>query len=83
MTELCRECGKPTDEPVAVALDHVASTGGHTIYVCPVCRYALGLVPLDQHPAGSLGFPRYEDCIPETERVWGMRPPPPRHGPAP
>ncbi|NEB76647.1 hypothetical protein G3I40_15660 [Streptomyces sp. SID14478] len=69
--EVCRECGRETDEPVAVALEHVASLGGHVAHVCPVCRFALGLVPLDQHPAGSLGFPRYEPGIPQTERQWG------------
>ncbi|GAA1925453.1 hypothetical protein GCM10009837_58490 [Streptomyces durmitorensis] len=64
MTKTCRECGEDTDEPVAVALEHVASLGGHVVYLCPVCRFALGLLPLDQHPEGSHGFPRYEVSAP-------------------
>lgn len=79
--ETCRECGKETDAPVAVALEHVASTGGHVVLLCPLCRFALGLIPLADHPAGSLGFPRYEDGVPENERQWGTAAPGPRVDP--
>ncbi|MER5254383.1 hypothetical protein [Streptomyces sp. NPDC002855] len=60
MTKTCRECNEDTDEPVPVALEHVASGAGRVVYLCPLCRYALGLVPLDQHPRDSYGFPLYE-----------------------
>ncbi|MFI6876297.1 hypothetical protein ACIBL6_22985 [Streptomyces sp. NPDC050400] len=80
-TQTCRECRRATSEPVAVALEHVASGPGHILYLCPVCQFALGLVPLDEHPADSLGFPLYVDGNPETERQWGTASPP-RQGPA-
>ncbi|TGB13292.1 hypothetical protein [Streptomyces sp. MZ04] len=64
MTKTCRECGEDTDEPIAVALEHVASTGGRVVYLCQLCRFVLGIVPLDQHPAGSDGRVRYEEEMP-------------------
>lgn len=64
MTRTCRECGEDTDEPIAVALEHTNSLGGHVVYLCPLCRFVLELLPLDQHPAGSLGFPLSEASAP-------------------
>ncbi|MFE0133807.1 hypothetical protein ACFWY6_19905 [Streptomyces sp. NPDC059037] len=64
MTKVCRECDEPTAEPIAVALEHVASTAGRVVYLCPVCRFVLGLLPLDQHPKGSDGRVRYEEEMP-------------------
>lgn len=59
MTKTCRCCDQDTDEPVAVALEHTNSCGGRVVYLCPPCRALLGLLPLDQHPADSCGFPLY------------------------
>ncbi|WP_372346680.1 hypothetical protein [Streptomyces sp. KL116D] len=70
-TQTCRECHRSTSEPVAVALEHVASGPGHIVYLCAVCQFALGLVPLDEHPADSLGFPALHGRRPETERQRG------------
>ncbi|MFE0132047.1 hypothetical protein ACFWY6_10790 [Streptomyces sp. NPDC059037] len=64
MTKICRECDEPTDEPIAVALEHTASCGGRVVYLCPLCRSVLGVVPLDQHPAGTGGRVRYEEEMP-------------------
>lgn len=58
--KVCRECDEPTTEPIPVALEHVASAGGRVVYLCPRCRFALGGVPLHEHPKGSHGRLRYE-----------------------
>ncbi|MFE0101127.1 hypothetical protein [Streptomyces sp. NPDC059009] len=60
---VCRKCGQETEAPIAVALEHVASGAGRVVYLCEFCRDLLGLVPLDQHPKGSWGFPLYETAI--------------------
>ncbi|MGW6274871.1 hypothetical protein [Streptomyces sp. NPDC055060] len=49
-----------TDEPTAVALEHTNSCGGRVVHLCPPCRAEQGLIPLDQHPEGSDGFPLHE-----------------------
>lgn len=64
MSRTCRECDEDTEEPIAVALEHVASTGGRVVYLCPLCRFALGAVPLSDHPKGSLGYVLYEAGAP-------------------
>lgn len=61
---ICRECDEPTDEPIAVALEHTMSCGGRVVYLCPPCRLLLGLLPLEQHPEGSLGHALYEEPAP-------------------
>ncbi|MEU1331979.1 hypothetical protein [Streptomyces sp. NPDC005865] len=61
MTRVCRECDEPTPEPIPVALEHVGSTAGRVVYLCPLCRQGLGLVPLYEHPEGTDGSVRYEE----------------------
>ncbi|WP_406502839.1 hypothetical protein [Streptomyces sp. NBC_00212] len=60
MSETCRECGQSTPQPIAAALEHVNSCGGHVVYLCPAYRLVLRLLPLNQHPKGSDGRPLYE-----------------------
>ncbi|MCK8676661.1 hypothetical protein [Streptomyces lichenis] len=60
MTQVCTWCAEPTDEPVSVAVEHVASGPGRVVYACPDCRRRHRLLPLDQHPADSWGEVRYE-----------------------
>ncbi|WP_282796623.1 hypothetical protein [Streptomyces sp. CC224B] len=62
MIRICRECDEETGEPIAVALEHTASCGGRVIYLCPPCRFVLGVVPLAEHPEGSDGRVRFEAC---------------------
>lgn len=59
MIKVCRECDQDTDEPIPVALEHVASGGGRVVYLCPPCLSDLGIVPLYEHPAGTDGSVRY------------------------
>ncbi|MET8683335.1 hypothetical protein ABZV77_03895 [Streptomyces sp. NPDC004732] len=61
MIKTCRECGEDTDEPIPVALEHVASTAGRLVYLCPVCTADLGILPLSQHPEGTGGHLVYLD----------------------
>ncbi|MGW5735133.1 hypothetical protein [Streptomyces sp. NPDC055261] len=64
MTKTCRVCDMDTDEPTAVALEHTNSCGGRVVHLCPPCRAEQGLIPLDQHPEGSDGFPLHEVSAP-------------------
>ncbi|MEJ8631906.1 hypothetical protein [Streptomyces sp. MS2.AVA.5] len=60
MTETCYLCGNETDEPIAIGIAHANSGPGRTVYACSPCRLTKRLLPLDQHPADSYGFPRFD-----------------------
>lgn len=34
-SQVCARCDRPTSDPVVVAIEHGASTGGGTVYACP------------------------------------------------
>ncbi|WP_268257307.1 hypothetical protein [Streptomyces longispororuber] len=40
MIQICRECDQETCEPVPVALEHVANSGGRVLHLCLPCRNA-------------------------------------------
>ncbi|MGW6056811.1 hypothetical protein [Streptomyces sp. NPDC055189] len=61
----CRECREDTSEPIPVGLEPMVSCGGRVIYLCPPCLSDLGVVPLSQHPEGSLGRVLYAEPAPE------------------
>ncbi|MEU4348323.1 hypothetical protein [Streptomyces sp. NPDC023838] len=44
----------------AIGIAHANSGPGWTMYACPPCKASQRLLPLDQHPADSWGFPRYD-----------------------
>lgn len=58
--QTCDWCGYGTYKPIAVGISHANSGPGRTLYACPGCRKTHRLLPLDQHPADSWGFPRYD-----------------------
>ncbi|MEU6676705.1 hypothetical protein [Streptomyces sp. NPDC046925] len=60
----CRECREDTAEPIPVGLKPMVSRGGRVLYLCPPCRADLGVVPLSQHPEGTLGQVLYEESTP-------------------
>lgn len=60
MIRTCSWCGNDSDEGVAVGIAHANSGPGRTLYACQPCKTAKRLLPLDQHPADSFGFPRYD-----------------------
>ncbi|MEV8321427.1 hypothetical protein AB0Q95_45535 [Streptomyces sp. NPDC059900] len=68
MIRTCRECLQDTAEAIPVGLEPTISCGGRVIYLCPPCRSGLGVVPLSQHPAGSLGRLLFEEGSPWTGR---------------
>lgn len=56
--ETCEWCGYDTNRPIAVGIDHANSGPGRTLYACRPCKEKKRLLPLDQHPGDSFGFPR-------------------------
>ncbi|QES45291.1 hypothetical protein DEJ49_33680 [Streptomyces venezuelae] len=57
MSAGCRGCEDPVDEPVPVALEHSNSAGGRLVRMCTACRQRFQMIPLDEHPPDSPGFP--------------------------
>ncbi|MDJ0461540.1 hypothetical protein [Streptomyces sp. H27-C3] len=60
MSEICAVCGIDAAETVAVGLEHANSGPGRILYACLGCRQSRRILPLDQHPADSYGFPRFD-----------------------
>ena len=70
--ETCDWCGYDIDEPIAVGIAHAASGPGRNLYACRPCKEMKRLLPLDQHPAHSLGFPRCDYAATVPARMGGM-----------
>lgn len=60
MIQRCDWCGNGTDKPITIGIAHANSGPGRTMYACPPCKTTKRLLPLDQHPADSFGFPRFD-----------------------
>ncbi|MCX4912783.1 hypothetical protein [Streptomyces sp. NBC_00687] len=53
---VCGWCDRQTDSPVKVA----GKPAGHDVFACPSCRTLWGLLPYEEHPAGSDGSVVYD-----------------------
>ncbi|MFJ1751231.1 hypothetical protein ACIOJD_34140 [Streptomyces sp. NPDC088116] len=53
---LCDYCGHARDALIVVGVVHSASGPGRAMRACPSCRTARRLLPLADHPDGSLGL---------------------------
>ncbi|MFD9970660.1 hypothetical protein ACFWYA_21345 [Streptomyces sp. NPDC059011] len=56
----CDWCGQRHGDCVAVGIAHANSGPGRTLHGCGACLKLRRLLPLDQHPADSWGFPRFD-----------------------
>ncbi|NUK07449.1 hypothetical protein HRW18_05355 [Streptomyces lunaelactis] len=60
MRQICDWCGNEGNDAITVGIAHANSGPGRNLYACPPCKTAHRLLPLDQHPAESFGFPRFD-----------------------
>ncbi|WP_063734293.1 hypothetical protein [Streptomyces sp. RTd22] len=65
MPQVCTRCQRTTNQPVVVAIEYGASTGGGTVYACPDCAptYPKQRAPFDRndHADNELhGVPRLD-----------------------
>jgi hypothetical protein len=64
----CDWCGYDHRDCVAVGIAHANSGPGRTLHACPTCLKIQRLLPLDQHPADSWGFPRFDHAATAATR---------------
>lgn len=55
----CYCCRQSTLDAVVVGFIEVGSGAAPSIYACSACVRAYRLLPLDEHPPGTDGRPRY------------------------